>query len=176
MTAASNIRNEFAGLQNDWDGASRYLPIFIDESLETIEELTKALLALEAGGEQKHVKQLFVAAHRIKGSAASIGLNRVAKLAHLMEDLLQSLLNNDDPLAPPMADGLLACTDGLRNYIHALRGGRPEEDDFDHLAQQLLTSRSAAANPVPASPQHGEQTRPQNDAIPAHPSNAPPRC
>ena len=29
----------------------------------------------------------------MKGSAASIGLNRIAKLSHLMEDLLQTLVD-----------------------------------------------------------------------------------
>ncbi len=84
---------DFAHLEDDWDSASRYLSIFIDECQETLDELTQALLALEAGKGAEGLEPLFVAAHRIKGSAASIGLNRPAKLAHLMEDLLQVLVD-----------------------------------------------------------------------------------
>ena len=34
---------------------------------------------------------MLVLAHRIKGGAAAVGLNRAAKLAHMMEDVLQTL-------------------------------------------------------------------------------------
>ena len=119
-----------------------YLSIFIDESFETLDELTEALLALEAGGgREKNIEQLFIAAHRIKGSAASIGLNRVAKLAHYMEDLLQSLVDDKGTLTSEMADGMLACTDGLRQYVDALKSGRPGADSFGELAQKLPKGR-----------------------------------
>ena len=91
VTAAAD---PFAGLQDDWQSASRYLSIFIDEAERTIDELIAALLAFEAGGGRENIKDLFVAAHRLKGSAASIGLERVAKLAHLMEDVLQTLVED----------------------------------------------------------------------------------
>lgn len=148
MTSTENtIRDEFAQLEDDWESASRYLSIFIDESRQTLDELTTALLALEAGGGRECIEQLFIAAHRIKGSAASIGLNRPAKLAHLMEDLLQMLVYDGRALAPKEADGLLACTDGLRQYINALCAGKPEVDHFDVVAQQLLDARVASGIP-----------------------------
>lgn len=141
----------FASLEDDREAASPYLSIFIDEAQQSIDELIEALLALEAGGGREDVKQLFIAAHRIKGSAASIGLNRIAKLAHLMEDLLQNLVDHGHTPTPEITDALLACTDGLRQYVNALGHGRPEEDHFDVLAQQLLSARSVCGL-VPSSP------------------------
>ncbi len=132
----------FVGLEDDREAALPYLSIFIDESHQSLDELIAALLALEAGGGQDDVKQLFVAAHRIKGSAASIGLSRPAKLAHLMEDLLQNLVDCGDRPTPQVTDALLACTDGLRQYLELLGSGRPENDAFASLAQQLLQARS----------------------------------
>ena len=35
----TNIREEFARLEDDWESASRYLSIFIDESQQTIDNL-----------------------------------------------------------------------------------------------------------------------------------------
>ena len=132
----------FASLEDDREAALPYLSIFIDEAQQSIDELIEALLALEVGGGREDVKQLFIAAHRIKGSAASIGLNRIAKLAHLMEDLLQNLVDRGHTPTPEITDSLLACTDGMRQYVSALGHGRPEEDHFDALAQQLLNARS----------------------------------
>lgn len=138
----TTLHDEFARLDDDRESSSRYFSIFIDECQQTLDELTEALLALEAGGGRENIEQLFIAAHRIKGSAASIGLNRPAKLAHLMEDILQILVHNDCTLAPNVADGMLACTDGLRQYVNAMSAGRLEEDHFADLAQQLMDAQA----------------------------------
>ncbi|MEN6406250.1 MAG: chemotaxis protein CheA [Thermoguttaceae bacterium] len=131
----------FADLQDDWDGASRYLALFIDEADQTLNDLVDALLALEAGGGRGPIEQLFIAAHRLKGSAASIGLNRVAKLAHFMEDVLQALVDGNHPLSPEIADAMLACTDGLRQYVDAMKAGCPGGDSFSELAGRLVVAR-----------------------------------
>jgi two-component system chemotaxis sensor kinase CheA len=145
MTQTETIAGNdlFASLQDDWEAASRYLSMFIDEVEHTVDELVEALLALEAGGGPENIKQLFIAAHRIKGSAASIGLNRVAKLAHFMEDLLQALVDSGQMITPAIADAMLAGTDGLRHYVDSLKAGRPEESQFDALAKQLKAARTA---------------------------------
>ena len=99
--------------------------------------MIEALLALEEGGGRKNVEQLFVAAHRLKGSAACIGLNRAAKISHLMEDLLQVLVDRGQTPTPQVTDALLSCTDGLRQYVQTLIDGRNDEDNFEWLAKLL---------------------------------------
>jgi two-component system chemotaxis sensor kinase CheA len=159
MINSENIlRDEFAQLEDDWENAAGYLSLFIDESRETLDELTEALLALEAGGGRENIEQLFIGAHRIKGSAASIGLNRPAKLAHLMEDLLQVLVTDGSVPPPQVADGLLACTDGLRQYVNAMSTGQPGEDQFATLAQQLLEARAACDEAL-----QGDSVKPQEE-------------
>lgn len=125
--------------------------MFIDEIEHTLDELIEALLALEAGGGPENIKQLFIAAHRIKGSAASIGLNRVAKLAHFMEDLLQVLVDSGRMITPGIADAMLAGTDALRLYADALKAGRSEEVQFDAAVKQigLRTRPSPRPRPLP---------------------------
>jgi two-component system chemotaxis sensor kinase CheA len=159
----------FAGLQDDWQSAAHYLSMFIDEIEHTLDELIEALLALEAGGGPENIKQLFIAAHRIKGSAASIGLNRVAKLAHFMEDLLQALVDSGRMITPAIADAMLAGTDVLRTYADALKEGRSEEVQFDAAAKQIQAARIAfdpqpaaakqPAAPVPAASQAAAPSR-----------------
>ena len=135
--------DRFASLKDDWESAEHYLSIFIDEAEHTIDELIEALLALEAGGGRENVERLFVAAHRMKGSAASIGLNRVAKLSHRMEDVLQALVDSGRSLTPAIADAMLSCTDGLQRYVEMLKSGRPAQDRFDALARQLTAAQTA---------------------------------
>lgn len=74
--------DHFAGIVDESQIPAKYRSIFIDETSESLDTLTETLLALEGGDDGKSVETLLVTAHRIKGSAASIGLNRPAKLAH----------------------------------------------------------------------------------------------
>ncbi|MCL4195474.1 MAG: chemotaxis protein CheA, partial [Thermoguttaceae bacterium] len=99
--------------------------------------------------------------HRIKGSAASIGLNRGAKLAHLMEDVLQNLLESGGALSPELTDAMLKCSDALRQYVDSLRTGSGNCEQFTQRAQDLLAAqqlRTEREQPGPrgaASPETG---------------------
>ena len=73
---------------------------FIDETEPSLDALTADCWPWRAADGGGRLKGLLVTAHRIKGSAASIGLNRAAKLAHLMEDLLEHLVTPRQ-LTPP---------------------------------------------------------------------------
>lgn len=142
--------DHFQGLEDDLQTQSKYLEIFIDEAELSLDELTDTMLALESGGDPEAVEKLMVTAHRLKGSAASVGLKRPAKLAHLMEDLLQGLIDTRGSLTPEVTDALLMCADGLRKYVEGLRNGSPSSEQFNQLAHELIqasnfTPPSAAA-------------------------------
>ncbi len=130
--------DHFEGLDDDLQASAKYLGIFIDEAELSLDELTDAMLALETGAGPEAIEKLMVTAHRIKGSAASVGLSRPAKLAHLMEDLLQKLIDSRRSLTPEVADALLMCADGLRHYIEGLRRGNPPSAQFNQLAHELI--------------------------------------
>ena len=123
----------------------KYLAIFIDETELSLDSMAETLLALESGGCEEELKQLLITAHRIKGSAASIGLNRAAKLAHLMEDLLQKLVDDGRPMTPPLVDAMLKCADGLRAHIEVLKNGDQQGDRFAELATELLRAQTDLA-------------------------------
>ena len=122
----------------------KYLSIFIDETETSLDKLTGALLALERGGKGDDLKSLMGTAHKIKGSAAAIGLNRIAKLAHLMEDVLQELIQTHGSLPVRVTDVLLKCSDALQRNVAALKQGTPRTDQFGQLAQELLAARSGS--------------------------------
>jgi two-component system, chemotaxis family, sensor kinase CheA len=157
----------FAGLKDDREDALQYLSIFIDEAQTTLDELIEALLALETGGGRKQVEQLFVAAHRMKGSAASIGLNRIAKLSHLMEDLLQTLLDKGCTPTPEITDALLSCADGLRQSVNSLRSGELQNDHFPELAQELLAASASFQASEPGAGTAEAVPEPVNEEAPA---------
>jgi two-component system, chemotaxis family, sensor kinase CheA len=156
-TSASAVEprfEDFVGISDETGIPAKYLSIFIDETSLSLDTLTETLLNLEASGGRKAVEELLVTSHRIKGSAACVGLNRAAKLAHFMEDLVQRLRDQGGDLTPAMADAMLKCTDALRTYVDGLKSGSPDSCGFARAAADLLSAQAvqSAARADPLSP------------------------
>ena len=122
------------GLKDDENIPQKYLSMFVDEADASLEGLSSGLLALEGGHGSDALRRLLGIAHKVKGSAASVGLNRLANLAHLMEDLLEDLVSSGGTLVAPVADVLLKCTDGLQQRIADLKSGVTRPDPLGPLA------------------------------------------
>jgi two-component system chemotaxis sensor kinase CheA len=134
---------QFAAIEDERELSDKYLAIFIDEAVISLDELAEMLLTTEQHSSRDGVQKLLITAHRLKGSAACVGLNRPAKLAHLMEDVLQKLFDGSAALVAEQADALLQCVDGLRKYVDGLKVGGPDSSTFAELAAELLNSCSA---------------------------------
>lgn len=150
-TPAAVEPDPFDGVADETEINGKYLSIFVDEAVLSLDSLTEILLALEGRPNREAIENLLLISHRIKGSAASVGLNRAAKLAHLMEDILQDLVSTNGGLSPEVTDAMLRCTDVLRQYVEALKQGGGKSVQFSQAAQTLLTARNAThANPSQA--------------------------
>ena len=160
----------FAGLE-DGQCIAKYLSIFIDEAgIRWMNLPRRSWHEQGAGGNV--VETLLIVSHRIKGSAASIGLHRAAKLAHLIEDQLQHIRDAGGALSAKLVDAMLACVDGLRHYVDSLKRGKPETSPFPGLARGLLAAGAAPAeNATGANPGPSAAASP-TEAIPAAPREA----
>lgn len=118
------VDDSLAKLTDDEDIPEKYIAIFIDESEQTLEELSELLLA---GSSIEALGPLLTVCHRLKGSAASIGLHRVAHVAHRMEDLLQDLRSRQHAVEGQLTDALLANVDALRTFVAGLKSGTPND-------------------------------------------------
>lgn len=124
-----------SGIEDDVDVPTKYLGIFVDECELTLDSLSDSLLqTVDAAG----AESLLVGCHRLKGSAASIGLRRVARLAHLMEDLLQDLRRREQLPTADMTEALLKSVDDIRAYIHRLRKGDRSTEGLANACRQML--------------------------------------
>ena len=137
----------FRDVRDEADLSSSYIALFVDELAQGLDTLTETLLEAEGAGTSSQLENLLCTAHRIKGSAASVGFHRASKLAHLMEDILQGLRETGKPLTPELNDVLLKCTDGFRAFLEQLRQGQSQCDvDFVSLAARLLACAAAIEN------------------------------
>lgn len=140
----------FEGLRDETEILPRYLAIFIDETELALDELTDALLQLETGSHAHAIERLLGVWHRIKGCAASLGLNRAAKLSHIAEDALQRRREEQGELDPPLVDGILKTIDALRGYTRQLRFGAAETSQFPAIGRELAAAAAVRAATVPA--------------------------
>ena len=122
--------------------------LFLAEGAELLEQLEAGLLDLEAGrGGPETVHAVFRAAHTLKGSAATVGLDGMARLTHAMESRLDAWRHGQgEPEAGEVA-AMLAGVDRLRAMLAAVAAGG---DPPPPPAELLATLEAPATAPADA--------------------------
>ncbi len=118
--------------------SSRYAELFLTESREHLSAINHLLLALERDPEAAEpVRDLFRAAHTIKGMSAAMGYTAVAELTHEMESVLDRIRRGDETLSPLLLDLLFASADALERGIELSVAGRADEVHVLELVMRL---------------------------------------
>lgn len=105
-------------LPEDGEVSEEILEFFVPEAEEHLQIVQDCLLALEANPTADVVNKLFRAMHTVKGSAAQVGLQRIARVAHRAEDLVGRLR---DGLLGPSAEIIDIClesVDVLKKFLY----------------------------------------------------------
>jgi two-component system chemotaxis sensor kinase CheA len=94
---------------------SEMIGAFLDEVDEQLQLLEHSILELEQKGETPSVIQkLFRVAHTLKGSSSAVGYDKMKKLTHEMENVLDKLRNNSLKINNFIINILFKCLDCLR--------------------------------------------------------------
>ena len=100
---------------------NQYLEIFIEESLEHLQELNQNLLSLETNpGDMKTLNEIFRVAHTLKGMAGTMGFTGISNLTHQMENVLDAIRTGNVEVNSSMIDILFECLDYLSNSINTI--------------------------------------------------------
>ncbi|MCW2994669.1 MAG: chemotaxis protein CheA [Conexibacter sp.] len=117
---------------------SEYLPMFLAECRENLQELNLAVVRLEEAPEDREtVDAIFRIAHSLKGMAATMGFEGMATLTHKMEDVFELLRQRGTGLTGEVVDVLLACLDALSGAVDAIDSGGAESLDPELLVERL---------------------------------------
>jgi two-component system chemotaxis sensor kinase CheA len=117
---------------------SEYLPMFLAECRENLQELNLAVVALEEAPEDREtVDAIFRIAHSLKGMAATMGFEGMATLTHKMEDVFELLRQRGTGLTGEVVDVLLACLDALSGAVDAIDADGAESFDPAVLVERL---------------------------------------
>jgi two-component system, chemotaxis family, sensor kinase CheA len=130
-----------------------YRAIFFEETQDHLSNVESILLRLQP--EQPcldDLNEIFRAVHSIKGSAAMLGCNDMAALAHLQESLLDLLRKEERPLERGDLDAMLKAGDAVQAQALRHRGVLDEPHDSAPaeamLRQQLARPRTDQKGPA----------------------------
>ena len=93
----------------------------------------------------------------MKGAAGMVGMMRVSRLAHRLEDLLVELRDKKRRATPELTDAMLLVVDGLGRLIASASGSEQDSSDEAALERLLpslpaLLSEAGKVEPAPAPP------------------------
>jgi two-component system chemotaxis sensor kinase CheA len=116
---------------------SEYLPMFLAEGREHLQELNLAVVRIEERpDDQQTVDEIFRIAHSLKGMSATMGFAGMAALTHEMEDVFELLRQRQGGLARAAIDVLLECLDALSAAVDAI-----DETGEEEIAPEPLIGR-----------------------------------
>ena len=124
---------------------------FVDEAEDLAAKVTLHLLELERSGGGRSFDDLARGLHTLKGSAATLGLEELADLAHRMEDAVLPLRGQGTALPPAIADALLRALDAFLARVRAQAGRGGEVRGLGEARALLESARGASTPPAPGS-------------------------
>jgi two-component system chemotaxis sensor kinase CheA len=117
---------------------NEYLPMFLAESREHLQELNLAVVRVEeTPDDATTIDEIFRIAHSLKGMSATMGFSHVAALTHAMEDLFEVLRIRRGGLEREAIDVLLECLDTLSAAFEDIEADGAEKLDEGPLVERL---------------------------------------
>ena len=143
--------------------------LFLSDSEDELARLEGEVLALEARPDDgPTVDGLFRIAHTLKGNAAMLALDRFAKFAHTLEDLLDAVRGRRIPVTGDLVSVLLRAVDAMRSMLASLRAGEPDPSGtVDDVEEELTACVGARADGQPVEKvDEAARARPDRGATP----------
>jgi len=118
------------------DDTNQYLQMFFDESTEYIQTLNERVLELEQNPNKSKeiIDSMFRAAHSLKGMAATMGFEKLTKLSHKIENLMDEIRNDKVVIESKLVDLLFGGIDYISKIVAQIKNkGKENIDISDYL-------------------------------------------
>lgn len=148
---------------------SPYRDLFVSESRSHLATFSDLIVRLEDSAEDPAtIDELFRHAHSLKGMAATMGYDKIVRIAHLMEDHLSRIRSGEFQMSPTLADLLLEGGDTLGRLVAQIEKGVSTDEDTSKLVERLTAfDPSSAALTSSRTDQQTEQTSARETAATA---------
>ncbi|MEA2444015.1 MAG: two-component system, chemotaxis family, sensor kinase CheA [Thermoleophilales bacterium] len=129
---------------------SEYLPMFLAEAREHLQELNLAVVKIEESPDDpESIDAIFRIAHSFKGMSATMGFAGMAELTHAMEDVFELLKQRSGGLSRDAIDVLLASLDALGGAVDAIDQDGEEAIQHGELVERLRALTRAEGEEAP---------------------------
>lgn len=152
---ASSPVVEVEPLPEDGEVSGEILEFFVPEVEDHLQAVTECLLELEANPSPDVIHRLFRAMHTVKGSAAQVGLQRIAHVAHRAEDLVGRLRDGELRPNAEIVDICLEVVDSLKKFLYRQW---PDEETLQSSVRMLLERIARQVAGESAFPTVGKET------------------
>ena len=111
---------------------------FIDESREHLDEMETLLLQLNSDlGNLDLLNDIFRTMHNVKGASQLTGLDKISRLSHRLEDLLDLLRQGNMQTNKDIVELLISGRDRIVTLVSELDSFEEEQSSVDELIEQL---------------------------------------
>ena len=123
---------------------SQYLGVFVEEAKENIQALNNAVMELESNPNSKDaVDEIFRLMHTLKGSSATMGFNKLSKMCHALENLLDSVRSEKAKVTENLIDLVFMGIDRLNDVISDIENGGDDSNLNVEEITKLISSKSS---------------------------------
>jgi two-component system chemotaxis sensor kinase CheA len=117
---------------------TEYLPMFLAECREHLQELNIAIIGLEKTPDDAAcIDEIFRAVHSVKGMAGTMGFSSMMQLTHEMEEVFEFVRQRRGGVERDLIDVVLACIDELGGAVDAIERNGEEKLDATVLIPRL---------------------------------------
>ncbi|MEC9291483.1 MAG: chemotaxis protein CheA [Pseudomonadota bacterium] len=137
------------------DELGEILQEFFTEADESLDELEQDLIKLETISESGDfdadlVDRIFRVLHTLKGGAGFLSLDKMSKLAHAGENLLDEVRGENVDVTKDVMDALLTTNDMLKDMLDMSKDGEDSNTfEIDEMVQELETLTNGGGAPAP---------------------------
>ncbi len=113
-------------------GMDEFKDLYIQTARERITQLNDFLIKLEANPTQLDlIQELMRTGHSLKGESAAMGYEKLATLAHVIEDLFTGIGNGSLTIKPELMDQLFSAVDRIQQSVDGIAASNQEADTQD---------------------------------------------
>ena len=146
-----------------------FLAIFLDEAKDILDIWERSTLAFGEHSTRDEVDALFRAAHNLKGSSRSVGLQAFGSFVHKIEDLMTDVGQDRVPKSDKIRNVLMDSHEIMSQWIDRLKVDSGYEADTHALIlriEDLRGNKDSAANEMAAFGLFDEQPPASNESRP----------
>jgi two-component system chemotaxis sensor kinase CheA len=152
------------------EDVEKLLPDFVAAARENVATINHGLFKLEHDpGDRETLQEVYRHAHSLKGSALTMGFERMGKLAHRMEDVLRAFQDGSLPVTTEVCDALFETNDAMSTMLETVAASKRMKLNVEGTITRLERFLSGLRSGDARRAREAAMPLPEPAAIPAVP-------